>query len=330
MKKEYQEKPICVICGQTTRGIIFGPKHDKKTKYVLTCSNSCAQKNLHLTYFKLHGKIKPGRVTSESIKCSKWIEENSDRICRLYAAGESILGLQQLCETEIGVMGKRKLLEGCLTDNGYSIRGFLQHAEITKLEKTKRTNLQKFGHENVSQSLVVKRKKEETCLQKFGVKNAYQSKEKQEKIRETNIKRYGVINPGAHSIKNSKRSGPHQKVEQALTNAGISFESEVKVPGKIGTQYYCPRIDIVVNGVLAVEIYGDYFHANPAKYKPTDLISLYKGKTEARIIWEKDQKRVDYIQSKGYNVIVAWEYDIKRDIGSVIERILHEIGNFQN
>ena len=330
MKAEYQEKPICVMCGQNTQGIIFGSKYNKKIKYKLVCGGSCAQKKYNLDYFKTHGRVRPGRITNEAIQCSKWIKENGDRICKLYTAGESILGLQHLCQSETGVLGKRNLLETHIKDSGHHIRGILQNYERTRLEKAKLTNLQKFGYENASQSPVIKRKREETCLQRFGVKNAFQSKEKQEKIRETNIRRYGVANPGPHCIKNAKRSGPHQKVEQALTDAGILFESEVKVPGKIGTRYYCPRIDIVVNGVLAVEIYGDYFHANPVKYKPADLISLYKGKTEARIIWERDQKRVDYIRSKGYNVIIAWEYDIKRDIDSVLERILYEIGNFQN
>ena len=82
-------------------------------------------------------------------------------------------------------------------------------------EKTKQTNLEKYGVDNISKSNSIKDKKKETfktnygcehftqskelrekakqtCLAKYGVEHSAQSKEVQEKVKNTCLKRYGV------------------------------------------------------------------------------------------------------------------------------------------
>lgn len=56
----------------------------------------------------------------------------------------------------------------------------------------RRTTLEKYGVENVSQLKEIKEKKEQTCLEHFGVENPAQSKEVYDKIRQTCLEVYGV------------------------------------------------------------------------------------------------------------------------------------------
>jgi hypothetical protein len=64
----------------------------------------------------------------------------------------------------------------------------------SKADKTKKTNLEKYGVENVFQSEDIKEKIKQTNLEKYGVEHPLQNKDILEKSKETNIERYGVDN----------------------------------------------------------------------------------------------------------------------------------------
>ena len=66
--------------------------------------------------------------------------------------------------------------------------------QAQKLELRKRTNLEKYGVENISQLQSIKDKKEQRALEKYGCKNVSQSKAIKDKIKQTNLERYGVEN----------------------------------------------------------------------------------------------------------------------------------------
>lgn len=57
-----------------------------------------------------------------------------------------------------------------------------------------------------------------------------------------------------------------------------------------------------------IEIYGDYWHCNPIKYK-SDYYNHKLGMT-AQEKWEYDEKRIKYLESLGYYVKVIWESEI--------------------
>ena len=104
----------------------------------------------------------------------------------------------------------------------------------------KKTNLEKYGVENVSQIQAVKEKKKQTCLDNHGVEYPVQSKEIQEKTKETNLEKYGVENVSqSEAIKektkktNLERYGvenvsqiqevKEKKKETCLKNFGVDF-----------------------------------------------------------------------------------------------------------
>jgi len=59
-------------------------------------------------------------------------------------------------------------------------------------EKRKKTNLKKYGVDNVAKNLDIKKKTEETNLERYGHKSSFQNKEVREKWKKTVMDKYGV------------------------------------------------------------------------------------------------------------------------------------------
>ncbi|MCK9369612.1 hypothetical protein M0R04_06865 [Candidatus Dojkabacteria bacterium] len=79
---------------------------------------------------------------------------------------------------------------------------------------------------------------------------------------------------------------------------------EYKIPG---TNY---RVDGFCKDTNTVyEFYGDAFHGNPNKYKPSDLCHPYSKKLTAGHLYQQTSKRELLIKSLGYNIIMIWEAD---------------------
>ena len=89
-------------------------------------------------------------------------------------------------------------------------------------EKSKITNMEKYGVDNPSKSELIKKKKEETTLKNFGVSTPFKSKTVIEKSKITNMEKYGVDNPSKSELIKKK------KEETTLKNFGVKnpFQSE--------------------------------------------------------------------------------------------------------
>lgn len=63
---------------------------------------------------------------------------------------------------------------------------------------------------------------------------------------------------------------------------------------------------------LIIEVNGDYWHANPSKYKENDLLSI-PGDKEclAKDIWEHDRKKKEVALQAGFKVLYIWESDLQ-------------------
>lgn len=272
--------------------------------------------------------VKMGLWTkSQRDAAKRWVAENSEILCRSYLQGHSILHLQQQAPIKVG----RDLLQDLLTISGIPLRGLQQNGKPLQVEKARRTSLEKFGVANASSLPEIKAKRAATFLRKLGVENPFQCKKIQQQIRSTCIERYGHPHPGAHSLKRVKISTPHMLLSAALVTSAIQHKNEVVVYNPtIFSKYKSPRIDILIGSNFAVEVFGDYFHANPEKYKPSDLISRFKGKVEARQIWEEDAKRLESLRKCGYQVMVVWEKDIKYNLQQVLKDINAALENHQD
>lgn len=76
--------------------------------------------------------------------------------------------------------------------------------------------------------------------------------------------------------------------------------------------------DIILKPNVLLEVYGDYWHANPEIYASTDIM---KRGLLAQDIWDSDLIRQQYLEEMGYIVKIIWEKDWKQNK----EQILFDI-----
>jgi hypothetical protein len=90
--------------------------------------------------------------------------------------------------------------------------------------------------------------------------------------------------------------------------------------------YFSDFYDIKNNKII--EYNGDYYHANPRKYK-ADYYN-HKCQMFAKDIWIRDETRISNLRKFfGVDVLVIWEYDIKNNLDEVIKKCI-EFLNYEN
>jgi G:T-mismatch repair DNA endonuclease (very short patch repair protein) len=77
--------------------------------------------------------------------------------------------------------------------------------------------------------------------------------------------------------------------------------------------------DSICLGSDVVELYGDFWHANPSKYAPTDII--HHGLTASEI-WERDRKRIAALNDHGFRVSIVWESDFRKQKEKALSGII--------
>jgi G:T-mismatch repair DNA endonuclease (very short patch repair protein) len=79
--------------------------------------------------------------------------------------------------------------------------------------------------------------------------------------------------------------------------------------------------DIVYQNKI-IEYNGDFWHANPKKYKRCDVLRLPNNTTTAEKIWKKDQGKIQFAQDQGYEVLIVWESDFKENKEEVLTKCI--------
>lgn len=197
-------------------------------------------------------------------------------------------------------------------------------AAIISMNKRIETNIEKYGKENVlSKGTVSYEKRNKTVIKKYQVDNVFQAEHIKRKIAETNIIKYGSPTPYHGNVKGSLTT-PHQLVIDYIKK---EFNIDLIIePRNLFTAYnyclekiYSPIPDIYIPNINAViEIYGDFFHANPIIYKETDIIQATWNNTyrtnkkypTAKDIWMEDDNRISQIKSFGAKCLILWENEI--------------------
>lgn len=81
--------------------------------------------------------------------------------------------------------------------------------------------------------------------------------------------------------------------------------------------YYFPDI-VIPEYRFIIELFGDYWHANPLLYSPDDIVH---HNLKAITIWNNDKIRLYEIEKLKYNIRVIWEKEYKKDRDSILESI---------
>ena len=113
----------------------------------------------------------------------------------------------------------------------------------------------------------------------------------------------GRITPTVHSSSESKK----EIVLRGLLEdelCGVPVEKKVV---RCNGRRFIP--DIIVAGEVIVEFFGGFWHADPFRFNPDDIV--HHRKTAGQI-WDSDWDRFSALQDAGYGVLVIWEDDWDR------------------
>lgn len=92
--------------------------------------------------------------------------------------------------------------------------------------------------------------------------------------------------------------------EEALENYIIYGDNRRYLP-----DIYLPSKKIII------ELYGDYWHGNPDRYKEEDIVHHH---IKAKNIWDRDREREENLIKLGYKVIIIWASEYKKDREKVL------------
>lgn len=123
---------------------------------------------------------------------------------------------------------------------------------------------------------------------------------------------------GVVSRKTQRISKGEQQLADAIRAVGYSVEQQYHIDD-VRFQY-----DIyVLSGNLIVEYFGDYWHANPAKYPAGTMLAIAnRGLCRVEDIWAKDKQRQDDAESRGYKFVVVWESQFLKTPTETLQWIL--------
>lgn len=113
----------------------------------------------------------------------------------------------------------------------------------------------------------------------------------------------------------STNTKPEIMFIEILNSLELEFVQQKSIK-KYKCDFYIPEYNVIV------EIDGDYWHANPGKYLPEDLIG--GKKLLAKDIWEKDRIKSKAIIDEGYVLKRYWASELKNiSHDKVFEDIVH-------
>jgi G:T-mismatch repair DNA endonuclease (very short patch repair protein) len=104
-------------------------------------------------------------------------------------------------------------------------------------------------------------------------------------------------------------------VERLLTS-GIKVETQFSLLQQNKKQYV---YDIMYNKKI-IEYHGDFWHPNP-KYYSEDFINP-RTKISAKNKWDLDQQKLQFARDNGYNVLVVWESEFKKNQDETIKKCI--------
>ena len=235
--------------------------------------------------------------------------------------------------------------------------------EVLHSEKTitKRINtcIKKYGKENVlSNGTSIHSKRNETVKTKYGVENVFAIEEIKNKINKKIFDHFGmslkehnkkvmkelwknlsvkekdiwlrktILSDKAIQSRKNNRHGffnskPEFRVQKLLSKNNINFEMNFVIKfNDRNRRLYDLRI---CNTNILIEINGDYWHANPEKYKINDYVNFYGHKISVKEIWDKDKFKKELAESRGFKVIYLWDSQIHSLTDSELEKKLLKI-----
>lgn len=157
------------------------------------------------------------------------------------------------------------------------------------------------------------------------------------KKQETSKKLYG--SPNYRNSEQARKTRAKHLADGTITHQEITQSAaEIELIEQISS-YYTNKIihgdrtildgyelDIWLPDIkVGIEYDGEYWHADPNKYKPTDIV---RNNMTAKDIWDKDKRKDLLCESKGINLFRIKEYDYKHNKSEVLVNLYKYINEF--
>lgn len=208
--------------------------------------------------------------------------------------------------------------------------------------KREATNIKRYGAKNVlSKGTEKYYKKNKTVNDKYGVSNVFQIPEIIKKINDDEyyLDKYGLTRSELvrknsinyfNSLSDEEKNNWHNKMSNSFSNkvnkANKGKVHQSKLENKIDDCLIDMKIEYIKQYIITygnkcyfydffiksintiIEVNGDYWHANPIKYKPDHKFRGYTAEEK----WTKDKDKCNKAIENGHNIIYIWENEIKK------------------
>jgi len=152
--------------------------------------------------------------------------------------------------------------------------------------------------------------------QSLRIKQWYQNNPEQKYFRSKSMKKNwseGKIKPNSCAIHNSTSK---QEAKFFSDIKSIFGDYAIKKSLRLGKKWIIP--DVLLKDIhYVIEYYGDFWHANPEKYKANDIIYFKTAKE----VWDRDAYRIKLLKEAGYEVIIVWDSDYKKNKEKILNNL---------
>lgn len=261
----------------------------------------CQQRVRNATHLKIHKDGIPIDVKKLDFYVYNFPKlKDKAKIMHMYEIEKQ--SLPMICKYADGI--DLKSLVYVMEHYGIRIRSV---KEALNLEETKlrlqETSLKKYGAINpLSRGTEPYKKKNKTVIDKYGVENVFQCID-------------DFVDEHFYKRRHSKISSLNMRIKELLTENHIPFEMEFRLTyvteaDGIKSKFYDFHI---LNTNVLLEVNGDYWHANPAKYSKDTVFQFPKNTVTAEEIWKMDEYKRNIAAVNNYKVVYLWEKEIKEN-----------------
>ena len=186
----------------------------------------------------------------------------------------------------------------------------------------------------------------------YWIKNGYSDEEAKLKLKERQstftldkcIKKYGYkIGETVYNLRQTKwreklvdngsLASGYSKISQELfNNIILEYQCDInKIYYATHNKEYYLRLknydfyqyDFVdLNKKRIIEYNGDLYHANPSYYLSEDCPNPFRKELTAKDIWERDTKKLEAAKSRGFDVLVIWDSEYKKNKEEIINKCI--------
>jgi len=114
-------------------------------------------------------------------------------------------------------------------------------------------------------------------------------------------------------------------IDKKIDTSGVRYFSKNSEYGKMFKNTFKKYDFVDTVNMVAIEYNGDYWHANPKNYMPTEEFKFRGKKIIAKDIWDADMEKNRLLINSGFHLIIVWESDYKNDPTLTLERIYNEL-----